>query len=96
MSVAGLEPAQPASLAQYLCQFGYTDRSFGRSRRSRTFATWSQATDTSVIRHPDDETGRIPIIKEDSTEQPVSIADLKTECNQSLATSRGVEPLSPA
>ena len=25
MSEAGLEPAKPASLAQYLCQFGYTD-----------------------------------------------------------------------
>ena len=25
MSVAGVEPAKPASLAQYLCQFGYTD-----------------------------------------------------------------------
>ena len=28
MSVAGLEPAEPASLAQYLCQFGYTDINF--------------------------------------------------------------------
>ena len=25
MSEAGVEPAKPASLAQYLCQFGYTD-----------------------------------------------------------------------
>ena len=25
MSEAGLEPAKPASLAQYLCQFGYSD-----------------------------------------------------------------------
>ena len=25
VSEAGLEPAKPASLAQYLCQFGYTD-----------------------------------------------------------------------
>ena len=36
---------------------------FGQSRRSRTFTTWSQATDTSVIRHPDDETDRHPIIR---------------------------------
>lgn len=26
VSEAGLEPAKPASLAQYLCQFGYSDR----------------------------------------------------------------------
>lgn len=25
VSEAGVEPAKPASLAQYLCQFGYTD-----------------------------------------------------------------------
>ena len=25
VSEAGLEPAKPASLVQYLCQFGYTD-----------------------------------------------------------------------
>ena len=27
VSVAGVEPAKPASLVQYLCQFGYTDLS---------------------------------------------------------------------
>ena len=26
MSEAGVEPAKPASLVQYLCQFGYTDK----------------------------------------------------------------------
>lgn len=26
MSEVGVEPAKPASLAQYLCQFGYTDK----------------------------------------------------------------------
>ena len=26
VSEAGVEPAKPASLVQYLCQFGYTDK----------------------------------------------------------------------
>ena len=29
VSEAGFEPAKPASLAQYLCQFGYTDKLVG-------------------------------------------------------------------
>ena len=29
VSEAGVEPAKPASLAQYLCQFGYTDKYSG-------------------------------------------------------------------
>lgn len=69
VSPTGFEPAMYRFWAGCVCRFRHEDIS-GQSRRSRTFATWSQATDTSVIRHPDVETGRIPIIRR----------NLKTTC----------------
>ena len=76
VSEAGFEPAKPASLAQYLCQFGYTDKLVGvegvepspRGPRPRILPLY----DTPMMK-------QAAFLLSEDLLQPVSNTNLKTE-----------------